>query len=153
MTTFDGLPSKEYKCIVVDPPWRYGDTLPGERGAEDKYDGTLGIDELRDLPVKDLAEDAAHLWLWYTNAFIREASWLVDMWGFRGKTQLTWCKPQIGMGRYLRNTTEHCILAVKGRLLSIDENRNIPSHFTASRAKVGQSATGLGRLRLRGVRA
>lgn len=134
MVTFDGLPDAEYKCIVVDPPWRYGDTLPGERGAEDKYAGTLDFATLRNMPVSDMAEDNAHLWLWYTNAFIEDAACLVAFWGFTIKTQLTWCKPQIGMGHYLRNTTEHCILAVRGRLPSVGP-KNVPSHFTAPRAR------------------
>lgn len=135
MNLFEGLPAEEYKCIVIDPPWQYGDTLPGERGAEDKYDGTLAWSDLRNMPIKDMADDGgAHLWLWYTNAFLAEAASLVDIWGFRIKTQLTWCKPQIGLGHYLRNTTEHCILAVRGTLPSVGP-KGIPSHFVASRAR------------------
>ncbi len=54
------------------------------------------------------------LWLWTTNAFIGEACALLDVWGFQRKTILTWVKPRLGLGNWLRNCTEHCLLAVKG---------------------------------------
>ncbi len=60
------------------------------------------------------------LWLWTTNAFMGEACHLLKAWGFQRKTILTWVKtwdsgkPRLGTGRWLRNRTEHCLLAVKG---------------------------------------
>lgn len=138
MNPFEGLPDQEYKCVVVDPPWQYErGTLPGERGVDDQYSATLDWATLRNMPIKDMADDdGCHLWLWYTNAFLEEAASLVNIWGFRVMTQLTWCKPQIGMGSYLRNTTEHCILAKRGHIpTSPDNPKNIPSHFVASRAR------------------
>lgn len=137
MNPFEGLPAEEYKCIVVDPPWQYSDTLPGERGAEDKYDGTASFQELQLFLMPQLLkmmERDAHVWMWATNSFMQEAHELCWALEAKPKTILTWCKPQIGMGRYLRNTTEHCILAVRGTLPSVGP-KGIPSHFTASRAR------------------
>lgn len=135
---FDGLPTdRKYKTLVIDPPWAYERSeLPGERGVDDQYAGTLTMQELYDLPVSRLTEDNAHVWLWYTNAFLIEAGRLLEEWNLKVMTQLTWCKTQIGMGSYLRNTTEHCILAKYGHLPGQETNpKNIPSHFTASRAR------------------
>jgi len=40
---------------------------------------------------------------------------LIDAWGLRAVTILTWTKPGgNGLGRYLRGATEHAVLAVKG---------------------------------------
>ena len=36
-------------------------------------------------------------------------------WGFRPTTIVTWCKKQPGIGYYLRNNTEHCIFATRGK--------------------------------------
>jgi N6-adenosine-specific RNA methylase IME4 len=61
------------------------------------------------------AADDAVLWLWTTNAFMAEAHALAATWGFTVKTILTWDKVHIGLGSWLRNVTEHCLLCVRGR--------------------------------------
>ena len=40
---------------------------------------------------------------------------LVQHWGFRHKTVLTWVKDRVGLGDWLRGQTEHCLLATRGR--------------------------------------
>lgn len=137
MTDWPDLPlGRKYRCVVIDPPWQYGDALPGNtRGADKQYDGTIGMEQMVSLPVGELLDVDAHVWLWYTNAFFLEAADLLINWRLTPKTQLTWCKPQIGMGHYLRNTTEHAILATRGKSISGDNPKNIPSHFVATRAK------------------
>jgi N6-adenosine-specific RNA methylase IME4 len=67
------------------------------------------------LPVTDLAAPDAHLWLWAINGLLGEAHDVVRAWGFRPLTVVTWCKPQPGVGNYLRNNTEHLILASRGK--------------------------------------
>jgi hypothetical protein len=62
-----------------------------------------------------LAEDDAHLWLWGVNRLMGAAYDVVAAWGFTPMSLLTWCKPGPGMGYYLRNNTEHCIFATRGR--------------------------------------
>ena len=67
------------------------------------------------MPVAEKAQDDCVLWLWTTNAFMRRAFECIDAWGFEEKTILTWDKELLGLGDWLRNVTEHCILAVRGR--------------------------------------
>lgn len=135
MILYAGLPfGLVYSTIVVDPPWRYGDSLPGRgRGAAKHYE-TLSVEEIARLPIPDLAAENAHLWIWVTNSFVHEGFHLMAQWGFAYKTLLTWVKPQIGMGRYLRNTTEHALLGVRGRLQA-EGPKNIPSHIVAPRSR------------------
>lgn len=108
-----------YRTIVADPPWQYGDgkfdTSGAERtksSAELRY-ATLSLEGLKDLVPP--AEDDAHLWVWGTNMKLARAYVLVEAWGFEPITLVTWCKRQPGVGQYLRNNTEHCVFATRGR--------------------------------------
>lgn len=109
------LPTARHRVIVVDPPWRYDARVEDEthRGRNGYPD--MGVEEICALPVRDLAELDSVLWLWTTNAFMREAYVCLDAWGFTPKTILTWDKQKLGLGDWLRNVTEHSILAVRGK--------------------------------------
>ncbi len=118
-----------YPTIVIDPPWQYDNTAT--RGAAQDHYSTMSMDELREL--KPPATDDAHLYLWVTNGFIREGFELCEAWNFAYKTMLTWVKPQIGMGNWFRNATEHVLFGVRGKLPT---NRNdVPTWFKADRTK------------------
>ena len=102
------LPAGPFRVIVADPPWQYesGNSLPYP---------TMGINEIKELPVKSIAAKDAVLWLWTTNAHLRVAFDVVEAWGFEYKTLLTWVKHRMGTGEWLRGQTEHCLLAARGR--------------------------------------
>jgi len=108
------LPHGPYRVIAADPPWRYGNRVEDHthRGRNQYPD--MSVEEICALPVRGLAHDDCVLWLWTTNAFMREAFSVLDAWGFTAKTILTWDKRLLGLGDWLRNVTEHCILAVRG---------------------------------------
>ena len=40
---------------------------------------------------------------------------VIEAWGFSYRSCLTWIKPRLGLGRYLRNQTEHLLLGVRGK--------------------------------------
>ena len=108
-------PDGRYQVIAIDPPWRYD-----SRGEDTTHRGRnpypdMTTDEVCALPVAKLAQDDCVLWLWTTNAFMPDAYRCLDAWGFAHKTILTWDKVNLGLGDWLRNVTEHCILAVRGR--------------------------------------
>jgi N6-adenosine-specific RNA methylase IME4/ParB-like chromosome segregation protein Spo0J len=109
------LPEGAFRVIVVDPPWAYGKRAGDltQRGAT-PYP-SMSLDELKALPVGKLAHPDAVLWLWTTNAHMRDAFELLDASGFTHKTILTWVKPRLGTGDWLRGRTEHCLMAVRGR--------------------------------------
>jgi len=112
--------------LVVDPPWHY-EYGTASRGTT-SY-ATMAFPELQALPIADYAEDDCHLWLWTTNGHLANAVHLIEHWGFTYKSILTWKKPRLGMGQYLRNVTEHCLFAIQGSIGI--EDRGIPSHFEA----------------------
>jgi N6-adenosine-specific RNA methylase IME4 len=66
------------------------------------------------LRVYKLAADNAHLWLWITNNNFFEGLRVIEAWGFSYRSCLTWVKPRLGLGNYLRNQTEHLLLGVRG---------------------------------------
>lgn len=128
------LPDPEpgtYRTIAADPPWQYANR--STRGAAEDHYPTMTIDELCELPVEEWAADEAHLYLWTTNGFLREAFTVMDAWGFTYKTCLTWVKPQIGMGNYFRSSTEHVLFGVRGGIRTLDGNQR--NWFEAKRGR------------------
>lgn len=125
------LPEGVYRTICADPPWQYGNT--STRGAAEDHYPTMSVAELCDLNVAERAADEAHLYLWTTNGFLREAFQVMDAWGFEYKTTLVWAKPQIGMGNYFRSSTEYVLFGVRGGLRTLDCNQR--NWFEAKRAR------------------
>ena len=118
-----------FSTVVIDPPWRYENVAT--RGAAEDHYPTMTLDELAELEIP--AAPDAHLYLWVTNGFIREGFDLLDAWGFTYKTCLTWTKPSIGMGNWFRNSTEHVLFGVRGRLPT--RRNDVPTHFEAPRTR------------------
>ncbi len=108
-------PDGRYQVIACDPPWRYDSRAEDTTHRGKNLYPEMGVEEICMLPVAGLAQPNCVLWLWTTNAFMRGAFDCIDAWGFTEKTILTWDKVNLGLGDYLRNVTEHCILAVRGR--------------------------------------
>ncbi|MFC6021876.1 MT-A70 family methyltransferase [Plantactinospora solaniradicis] len=104
--------TRRYRTILADPPWDF--QQKGTRGAAQHYRLML-LERICRLPVEQLAEDDSHLWLWVTNATIHVGEQVIRSWGFSYRSCLTWIKPRLGLGVYLRNQTEHLLLGVRGR--------------------------------------
>lgn len=107
------LPEGRYAVIVADPPWTYDKRKHDETQRGKTPYPTMTPEEIRNYPVP-AAEDCV-LWLWTTNAHMGEAMGVLEAWGFSLKTILTWAKPRIGVGDWLRGQTEHCLLAARGQ--------------------------------------
>lgn len=123
------LPEGAFSAIVADPPWQYDNRAT--RGAAEDHYSTMTLEDVKALDVP--AAPDSHLYLWTTNGFLREAFEVVEAWGFAYKTCITWAKPQIGLGNYFRNSTEHVLFAMRGRLATEDKTRG--TWFQAPRGK------------------
>lgn len=108
-------PDGRYQVIVSDPPWKYDARAEDTTHRGKNLYPEMTVPEICALPVGKLAQPDCILWLWTTNAFMRGAYECLDAWGFQEKTILTWDKELLGLGDWLRNVTEHCILAVRGK--------------------------------------
>jgi N6-adenosine-specific RNA methylase IME4 len=107
----------KYNVIYADPPWSYDNKKTGgshESAAGQKY-STMTTDEICAMNVP--AEKNCVLFLWATVPLLPEAMMVVDAWGFRYKTMITWRKiMSLGMGYWFRGQCEHLIVAVKGKV-------------------------------------
>jgi N6-adenosine-specific RNA methylase IME4 len=130
-----------FAVIALDPPWDWGDEGDQDQlGRARPTYGTMSIDEVTQYEpfkdgrgVGDFADEDCHLYLWITNRSLPKGFGLLDAWGFRYVTCLTWCKPSIGMGNYFRGSTEHVLFGVKGSQPL--KRKNAGTWFAAQRGK------------------
>jgi N6-adenosine-specific RNA methylase IME4 len=97
----------------------------------------MPVAEISALPVGELAVADAHLWIWGVNRVLDAAYAVARAWGFTPMTLLTWCKPGPGMGYYLRNNTEHCLLATRGKPM-VPASKPVSSWYAWPRGKHSQ---------------
>ena len=113
-----------YGTILADPPWQFqnrtGKVAP-EHKRLNRY-GTMGLEEICDLPVEAIADNPAHLYLWVPNALLPEGLKVMDAWGFRYVSNIIWEKVRKdggpdgrGVGFYFRNVTEVLLFGVRGK--------------------------------------
>jgi N6-adenosine-specific RNA methylase IME4 len=115
------------RVVVADPPWAFGDKLPGPgRGAEKHYAVMREREVVDFLPALELREPGlvepdARLLLWRVASMQEEALRVMRGWGFAPKAELVWLKRTatgkrwFGMGRQVRMEHEVCLIGVRGR--------------------------------------
>lgn len=111
-------PIPKFRTIVADPPWTKNQTSGGSKnygGAINHY-SLMSLDRIKEMPIADLADENAHLYLWVTNGNIDEGLEVMKAWGFRYITKIEWLKPRLGIGNYWRNSSESCLFGVRGKL-------------------------------------
>lgn len=118
-----------YPTIYADPPWAYTNTA--SRAAAENHYATMALHEIASLPIRLLAAENAHLHIWTTNGFLREAFEVIEVWGFEYKSCMVWVKDEIGMGNYWRVSHEYLLLGVRGSLTFAD--RSLRSWVQAKR--------------------
>jgi len=104
------LPSDRYRVIYCDPPWLYGDNLTEDYGPAQFHYPSMSIPALCLLPIADIAQDNAVLFLWVTSPLLEECFPLIKAWGFEYKTSFVWDKVKHNMGHY--NSVRHELLLV-----------------------------------------
>lgn len=110
-------PSGKYRVIYADPPWKYNDAMAisktglGESyGPAEAHYPPMTISELCALPVRDLAEENAALFLWTTSPLLEDTFQIIKAWGFKYKSSFIWDKVKHNMGHY--NSVRHEFLLV-----------------------------------------
>lgn len=113
---------KKYNTIYADPPWQFQNRT-GKVAPEHKrlmrYE-TMTLDDIKALPVADIADEKAQLYLWVPNALLPEGLAVMEAWGFEYKSNLIWEKVRKdgmpdgrGVGFYFRNVTEIVLFGIK----------------------------------------
>lgn len=114
---------RKYDVIYADPPWAYkvySDKGHG-RSAESHYP-TMGIEDIKALPVGEIAKKDCTLFMWATFPCLKEALAAIEAWEFTYKTvAFVWVKQNrksdglfFGLGHWTRANAEICILATRG---------------------------------------
>jgi N6-adenosine-specific RNA methylase IME4 len=104
--------TRSYKTILADPPWDVNQG--GGYGAIHHYQ-LMTLAQIKAMPISALADENSHCWLWVTNNTLRHGFDVLEAWGFTPRSVCTWLKPRLGLGVYLRNSTEHVLLGTRGK--------------------------------------
>jgi len=120
--------SGQYKTIVADPPWDVQRLAsPGAKGFGTQEGvlrsvmlpyPTMSVEEIRALPVGEMAAHDAHLYVWTINRYVEQTYAIARAWGFTPKTLLVWAKTPMGLGPggAYSITTEYVLFASRGSL-------------------------------------
>lgn len=145
MSLPEGFTRAPFSVIVADPPWSFGDKLPGKsRGAEKNYP-VMKVGDMADRGFvyhKEIHEGTAPnalLFMWRVASQVEEANTLVRAWGFSPKSEIVWVKIgkgvthhpsregtglHFGMGRYVRMAHESCIIATRGKAIPLIQSHS-----------------------------
>lgn len=115
---------QKFATVLADPPWQFTNRT-GKMAPEHKrlarY-STMNLEDIKALPVQNIVEDTAHLYLWVPNALLSNGLEVMEAWGFTYKTNLIWYKirkdggpDRRGVGFYFRNVTEMILFGVRGK--------------------------------------
>ena len=114
---------KKYRTIYADPPWQFqnrtGKVAP-EHKRLSRY-STMTLNDIKQLPVSEAADEKCHLYLWVPNALLPDGLEVMKAGGFEYKTNIIWEKVRKdgmpdgrGVGFYFRNVTEILLFGIKG---------------------------------------
>ncbi len=124
----------QYQVIYADPPWKYNSRANHKtrfRGGACGHYPLMSMKEIKDLPVKNIADDNAVLFLWTTFPYLKEQIEVFEAWGFKYKTvAFNWVKlnsqnlkPFFGVGYYTKSNAEVCLLGTRGKVLKPATNK------------------------------
>jgi len=109
----------KYRVIYADPPWKYMEN--GISGVSavydisvDKHYPQMSIEQICKLPVNEIADDNAVLFLWVTTSFLEKSFEVIKAWGFEYKTSFVWYKKKHNFGYYNSVRHEFLLICTKG---------------------------------------
>jgi N6-adenosine-specific RNA methylase IME4 len=112
------IPEGKYHSIIIDPPWPMPKIERDERPKQDEeldYP-TMSLEDIKALPIRDLAQPDAHIYLWVTHKFLPFGLELLEEWGFRYQCVMTWRK-NVGITPFSwMYDTEHVLFGRRGNL-------------------------------------
>jgi N6-adenosine-specific RNA methylase IME4 len=127
MVTF---PLRKYEIIYADPPWQYNDPKNNDPKMGGITYPTMTLNDICEMPVRDISERNCSLFLWATMPMLTEALQVIHSWGFKYTTcAFTWVKLNpsgegiySGLGHWTNGNAELCLFAKKGAPKRIAKN-------------------------------
>jgi len=146
------LPNKKYSVIYADPPWDYNGKLQFDKSSKgvDELDvsrkifissasfkyPTLKLEELKKLPLTDIAEEDCLLFMWTSNPHLSQAIELGEAWGFKYRTiAFIWDKMNHNPGQYTLSNCEICLVFKRGKIPQPRGARNVRQLVRVPRGK------------------
>ena len=124
------LPTKKFRVIYADPPWKYDVDLSSgsTRSPENNY-GSMDLAALKEFgeKVKEFSYKDCILFMWITAPKLNWMNDVLEAWGFEYKTNLIWDKIKPNMGHYSSVRHEILIVAGKGTCAPICDGKTIQS--------------------------
>jgi N6-adenosine-specific RNA methylase IME4 len=120
---------RKFSVIYADPPWTFKVySGKGKQRSAERHYNTQSLEDIKALPIGNLAEPDCALLLWCVMPEIPGALEVIKAWGFEFKTvAFTWVKTSSvgaitakgdglhwGMGYWTRANAELCLLGTKG---------------------------------------
>ena len=109
----------KYKTIVIDPPWNIslaGKVKRRENRANQLPYKVMSLEEIKQLPIKNLSDIGAHIYLWTTNKYLKESFDVLKGWGANYHLTLVWVKPSfIAPAMGYQFATEFLLLGFMGK--------------------------------------
>jgi len=113
---------KKYRTILIDPPWEQ--KLVGKfkyhSSARKLPYNTMTFEELSKLPIKQICMEDAHIWLWTSNQYLPKSIQLLERWGLKYLSIITWVKDS-GIGAWFANNTQHLLFAYNEKCLFLKD--------------------------------
>lgn len=100
---------QKHSTLIADPPWQ------GQSG--EKHYETMSLDAIKSMgpAIREVTTPDGHCWIWVTNGTLPYGKEVLEAWGYEYRSTLSWIKPRLGLGPYLRNMTEHVMLGTRGK--------------------------------------
>lgn len=116
--------NEKFRVIYADPAWSYNDKqdTPNLGGASKHYQ-TMSLNEICNLPVKEISEKDSVLFLWVTSPLLEDAFEVIKTWGFKYKSSFIWDKIKHNMGHY--NSVRHEILLIATKGSCVPDNKTL----------------------------
>tara|TARA_B100000513_G_scaffold194944_1_gene124612 strand:- start:398 stop:940 length:543 start_codon:yes stop_codon:yes gene_type:complete len=131
-----------YDIIYADPPWDYkgqqqhaGASGPTTGGAIAHYP-TMVLKDLKQLPIANLCNDNALLFMWTSSPHLNQAIDLMAAWGFKYVTvAFVWDKMRVNPGYYTMSQCELVILGKRGKIPTPRGARNVRQYVQQKRGR------------------
>lgn len=114
----------KFSIIYADPPWTFKTYSDKGKGrSPERHYPCMSLEEIKLLPVRDIAAKDCVLFLWVTFPMLEKAFEVIKAWGFTYKSlAFCWIKQNKksdslfwGLGYWTRQNPEVCLLATKGK--------------------------------------
>lgn len=106
-----------FKCVLADPPWHFRSyaAAPNHHSSRaiERHYRTMKLQEIIDMPVRQVLHRDCHLFLWTTGPYLEKCFAVARAWGFRySGSGFVWIKltKRAGKAQYELRTMQEWLM-------------------------------------------